>query len=456
MSKKNILWLYGELPKLVSKGVITADVSNKIHDYYGKIEKKDFGNMLLMIFAIMGGVLIGLGIILLFAFNWNDLGRPLRTILSFLPLLISQGLVIFTLLKKRESPAWREGTATFLMLAIAAAIALIGQTYNIPGDLESFLLTWMLLSIPLVYICDVNIVSLLYLIGITCWAGYAQAEGRQAALFWPLLLLLFPRALLKFKENRYSNTSIYLGWTIVLCLTVATGITLEKVLPGLWMIVYSSFFALLYLAGSLWFREAPAIIQRPFHSTGTVGTIVMAYLLTYNWPWEEIGWYNIRYEDRFHHTAAYLDYGITLVLILLTVILLIYSVLKNKKINLFLGLFPALTIGGYLLISTFLDDNWEISGSEGPVLLTIHLVMNFYILAVGVISILWGVKTRKIALLNGGSLIIALLIALRFVFVESFFENLIVRGLIFILIGAGFLIANLIFSSILKKGESHE
>jgi hypothetical protein len=35
---------------------------------------------------------------------------------------------------------WREGTATFLVFAVGAAIALIGQTYHLPGDLGSFLL----------------------------------------------------------------------------------------------------------------------------------------------------------------------------------------------------------------------------------------------------------------------------------------------------------------------------
>ncbi len=453
MSKKNILWLYGELPKLVAKGVFSADTSNKIQDYYGNIEKKDFGQLILTIFATIGAVLIGLGIILLFAFNWDKLERSIKVLLAFLPLVISQIIVLFVLLKKKESPVWRESSSVFLTATVGASIALISQIYNIPGNFGDFLLAWILLIVPLTYLLDSNIVSLLYLIGITSWSGYAQAEGEQSLLFWFLLAILIPKLIIKYRENKYSNISVYLSWTLAICLTISIGITLEKVLPGLWIIIYSSFFTVLYITGFLWFNEAPSIIQKPFHTIGSLGIIILGFILTYNWPWRGIGWHNIRYDERFDHYAAVGDYIITIGIILLLLFLIIYS-FKKKELNvLFFGIFPFIVLIGYLLVSSYFDKDYKLNSSEEEVSIIIHLLLNAYLLFIGIFTIIFGTKNRKILLTNGGTLIISVLICLRFVFVEEFFENLKFRGIIFVLIGVCFIVANVFIAKRIKRSE---
>jgi len=453
MSKRNILWLYGELPKLVSKGVLTPDITDKLKEYYGSVEKKDFGQILLAVFGTIGAVLIILGIILLFAFNWDSLIRPVKVLLAFLPLILSQGIVVFVILKKRDSLVWKEASGVFLTGSVGACIGLISQIYHIPGDLGGYLFTWMLLIFPVIYILDTNIVTLLYIIGITSWSCYAQADGDQAVFFWIFLLFAIPRLLFKYKENRYSNVSVFTTWILALCLCITIGVTLEKIIPGLWLVVYSSFFAVLYMIGFLWFREAPTIIQRPFHSIGTIGIIFLACLFTYVWPWKEIGWEFFRSGKRFHDWAGNIDYIICGITFLSAVGLNVYSVIKKKYANIIFGIFPLIISICYFLMAFTFDKNYGISSNEQDMLLVIHIVLNLYILVLGIISILIGTKNRKLLLINGGTLIIAVLIALRFVFVEHFFENLIIRGIVFILLGAAFLVTNIFFAGYFKKLE---
>ena len=99
-----------------------------------------------------GALLIGTGIIVILAHNWTQLSRPVRALLSFVPLLTGQALCAWTLLRKRQSLAWREGSTTFLTLAIGASLALISQTYQISGSFSRLLLAWTLLALPLAYL----------------------------------------------------------------------------------------------------------------------------------------------------------------------------------------------------------------------------------------------------------------------------------------------------------------
>ena len=74
--------------------------------------------------------------------------RAARTVVSLAPLLVAQALACWIVATQRKSRAWQEGVGTFMTMSVAASIALIGQTYHIPGNMSSFLLTWMVLTVP--------------------------------------------------------------------------------------------------------------------------------------------------------------------------------------------------------------------------------------------------------------------------------------------------------------------
>ncbi len=91
------------------------------------------------------------------------------------------------------------------------------------------------------------------------------------------------------------------------------------------------------------------------------------------------------------------------------------------------------------------------------VLAPVNLLMNAFILYSGVLMILSGSRRKKASDLNLGAFIIVLWVVLRFVFSEAFMGGLFGRGLVFIAIGAFFLVMNLIFSKKLKaEGEGGE
>ncbi len=105
--------LLDALPQLVSEGLITAEQAERIRARYASDAAQGTGRMLL-VFAILGSLLVGLGIMLIVAHNWDDFSRPVRTVLAIAPVLIGQALVWHALRAKPDVRAWREGSAVFL------------------------------------------------------------------------------------------------------------------------------------------------------------------------------------------------------------------------------------------------------------------------------------------------------------------------------------------------------
>ena len=202
---------------MLSAGVIDTETAERIRKYYRQ-QGGNAGNRLIIAFGILGAVLVGLGVILILAHNWDQLSRSLKTLFAFLPLLIGQLLCGWVLLRQEGQVAWRESAAAFLFFAVGASISLISQIYHLPGDVSAYLLTWMLLCLPLVYLLRSSITSLLYLCGITYLAveaGYWNWNGASVAAdwYWLLLLCLLPYYYLLHLAKTMADRRSAFGWS---------------------------------------------------------------------------------------------------------------------------------------------------------------------------------------------------------------------------------------------------
>ncbi|MEL7006007.1 MAG: DUF2157 domain-containing protein, partial [Bacteroidota bacterium] len=130
-----------ELKELLDNSVIDQEVADNILAYYQLKEVKS-QNRLFIVFGILGALLVGLGIVLIIAHNWDDLSKVVKTIFAFIPIIVGQIACLYTLAKKPKDVGWREGASTFLVCAIGASISLISQIYHIEGDLASFVMKW--------------------------------------------------------------------------------------------------------------------------------------------------------------------------------------------------------------------------------------------------------------------------------------------------------------------------
>src|SRR5688572_28638486 len=182
--------LLKDIAELEAAQVITAETGQKIRNFYRQ-RNDSSPNRLGIILGILGALLIGSGMILIIAHNWDNFSKLTKTILGFMPLVAAQLLAGYTLLKQRDSKAWRECSGVLLFLAIPATISVMSQIYQTGGELADFLLTWTLLALPVVYILSSSVVALLCIATATWYAaltGYFDRSGTRPYFY--LLMML--------------------------------------------------------------------------------------------------------------------------------------------------------------------------------------------------------------------------------------------------------------------------
>ncbi len=426
---QHLTWLYGELTSLVDRGVVDAASADRLRSHYGPVTQRRPGSLALIVFGTIGAALVGLGIILILAHNWDGLSRPMRAGLGFSLLAAAQAIAVYAFVKRPASRALSEGSALFLGLCIGATIALIGQTYNIPGDLGSFLLVWMLLAFPLMYLLDSGAVAVGFLAGITAWSGHLQWEDLHTLWFWPMAALAAPYLVWTVRKSPYSARTGLILFGASACAIVATGVVLDGSLPGLWIPIYASLFSVMYMGGAFLFHDAENLRQKPMYGIGALGLVALSLVFTFEGLWNSIGWHYYREGDGYFGYAAVADYVLAVALITAATALLVAAVRRGRAEYIPLGAMPIVATIGYA-IAGIPDYDFV------P-----YILFNVYVFALSIYTIARGMRADRLEIVNSGMFMFSILVAMRFFDTEMSF---VARGVAFIAIGIGFLAVNMV------------
>lgn len=425
--------ILNDLAELMEAGLLSQESADNINAYY----RNKYGssqNRMFVVFGLLGAILVGLGIILIIAHNWDSLSRQVKTVFAFLPIMIGQLACIYVLLKKYFSQTWRESTAAFLFLAIGASISLVSQVYHIPGNISSFIITWMLLCLPLVYIMNSGIASLMYLAGISYFAvesGYWAHNDNEDYKYWFLLALLLPYYYKLVTKYTASNFTIVNNWFIVLSVIVALG-TIAKSTEEFMFLAYIALFSVIYtLQDARIFRTRRQ--SGEFYAIGSLGIVAVLLILSFDWFWNNI------YKQQFAFTEIIsAPEVLASALLLLLATFLTYN--QNKSRN--LENIDAVGLAFIPFTAIFF------TGMYAPQLAVI--ATNLIVLALGVLQIRQGARTDHLGVLNYGLLIITALVICRFFDTDLSF---VIRGILFLTVGTGFFAINY---RMIKKRSIHE
>jgi len=167
--------LQKEIPRWVAHGLIDSDQSKNILEYY-KVTADTLKTgrtyaRLVTILATFGAILLGLGVILFFANNWNEFSFYFKFALVIILLVGSNSTAYFLKYIKRYE---RIGIGLFGLASIwfGASIILIAQYYHFDFDNPDFLL-WCFVGIfPISYLIKSRLILILATaIGII-WIGW--------------------------------------------------------------------------------------------------------------------------------------------------------------------------------------------------------------------------------------------------------------------------------------------
>jgi len=442
MSNRSIRWLLNELPGLVSDGVLDDAAADRLRERYPEPSSLSGSRLAIIICAVFGALLIGSGVILLIAHNWEHLGRPARTAIALLPLLISQGLAGWVLVRRGESTAWREGTATLLALALAAAIAIVDQTYHRGGDLEDFFWRLSLMLAPLPWLLNSSSSAIIFLASLTWWAIGAKSDRLEVIWLWPLALAVVPHVVTVMRAERRGLRAANLQWACAVFLCIAAGLGLEWRVPGLWILVYTGLFALMIAVGTAIRRDEDGLWRRPFEVVGVAGSVVLWLILSFDEPWKNIGWQHIHNDERFHQAASFFDVVLAVGLPL-AALGAVALTLDRKRHPLQMAWVSSVPLVAVLW-------PWVASGNTLDAKFVAAVAFNLLLFGVGIATIASGIRNQNLGTVNLGMVVVALLVVVRFFDAEIGF---VAKGLAFIVVGIGFLVANLVLARRLRSAE---
>ena len=291
----------------------------------------------------------------------------------------------------------------------------------------------------LVYLFDAAVPAVLYLWGITEWSCHLRCEDGFNAGYWMLLALLLPQFLGWLGAGRYRTRPTLFLWAACVSVTVAAGVTVERVLPGLWIILYAGLFSLMLLVGEFWFRDADGFWSRPLRHFGAAGVLVLSFMLTFEWPWHEIGWHHwCGGHCRELSWRAIPDAVLGSVVPLGALVLLVMTVRRKSPLGLLFGCVPLVAVAGYCVASL----SETVAPSAG--------LFDLYLFGVGLWLLVTGLQVSKQGQMNVGLLALTSLVLARFFDSDLSF---LLRGLVFIVLGIAFLLANVVM--LRRKGVGH-
>lgn len=426
MSKSRITWLMKEIPSISRIANLTSEQEQKLLCHY-KNELSQANSPLPTILAILGSLLVGLGVILIFATNWRFLTVPMKVILSIIPFAAASGFAGTGMAKRWNSAGFRESAGMLTLLTFAAAVALVSQAYHTGGSLQQFLTLILTVSVPLLYLFNSYSVALLLIIGMT-WLPFTSHRwwwhAGNSIAYIPFFLSLLPFLIEKYRREKESAPFAALLWGVTISLLFTPFLSIierlfhnENVL-----LLYGTLGVTLLSLDSLLYRHRSSGWDTPFRTVGKMTLLILYITCSYNGIFDEF-------------SSLETPLPNVLLLALSSILPVILIVKKEYETVPFIA--PAI-----LIFATSLFPG-------GAPLFT--FLMNAGLIALGIFSMKSGVEQLMLRRVNFGFFMIAAVILLRFVDIEISFT---LKGVLFILMGTAFLLTNIKLSK--KRKKSHE
>ncbi len=108
--QKHEEWLLERLPEWEKDGLVDGTAAKRLRERYEKAAKPvaSRGNLAMYVISALGALLVGLGVIALFAANWAAMSRNVRAGVSVLPLTICTVLALLGFARNWKARAFWE------------------------------------------------------------------------------------------------------------------------------------------------------------------------------------------------------------------------------------------------------------------------------------------------------------------------------------------------------------
>ena len=421
MNNKRHRWLLGEIDRWVGGKLITEDLADQLRERYA-VEDRGWGKM---IFPALGATLIGLGVILFFAYNWADMPKFLKLAVVFAALLASHGAGFWVSRRHTDNRGLIEGLHLLGTMMFGAGIWLVAQIYHIDEHYPNALLIWSLGALGLAWSLPSLAQGILALLLISLWSGFEVFDFESSNYWAPLLVAMGIIPLAWFQR---SGVLLVLGLVALMFLLAVAEFSAHLFIP------VTFFLSVIYIvAGLLVEYTGFSESHRVFKFFGFSVYLILLYVFSFFEVANEIG--NIEFQT-WIETAHFVG--------LLTLVVLgwlwILTFLRTRLTRFWRWHWGLLVVPVVLVSAGAFE--WVALGW------VLAVPMNLVFLAHCIIFILRGCQVVDLKLVTIACLLFSVLVVTRYV---DLFESLLLRAVVFLALGTGlFVVGN--FYSKRRKG----
>jgi uncharacterized membrane protein len=191
--KKMKKWMEKEVSSWVDKRIIFDTQAKEIFDLYS-IESDKFKpskpvNFVKTI-SLMGAILVGLGLILFVASNWQRIPDFVKTMLLLITTFSTFYAGYYFTFKRKDSFTLGNALLLLASLFFGATLFLIAQIYNVQANSHWLVLVWACSILPLGYFFDLLSVRLLSSSLFFLWDLVFVLTQETGNYFYPLIVFL--------------------------------------------------------------------------------------------------------------------------------------------------------------------------------------------------------------------------------------------------------------------------
>lgn len=441
MAGTHLQWLKEQMELWQRQGLADAETISRLETYYEKeYPKTQKTSLFSYVLVLLGTSLVLLGVILILARNWSDFPRLVRVFISLIPLLVGLGLGAYTIMGDKGG-VWQGVSPLVIAAGCLTGLALNGQIYHVISAPSSLFFWSALLSLPLVYLFSSPISPLFYLAMTGTYLVISAASHTLNLVPYLLVGLVMmglvkPHLLMAHQKGDFKSNSFWLPVFMVLVgLAFLLALMAFHVPVRTLLALYFASLLLLdhYLFGPFSINKrglsstlsSMALVgasgQKEVHTLdllGKLGLYILVYVFSYRGFW--------RYTDAWELTSVH---AVILALGFLALLMLVYILFNRKEAFSWLPLALPLVV---LVFHLMADATWLPA--------TAAVVFSLLFFAMGLQFLLDGINHNHLGLANQGLLFLLLIIATRFLDIDFSF---LVRGVVFVLLGLGFLATNL-------------